>query len=106
MVRVKQLTQALLNRFGYKISRNVEPHENGYPSLQLAHKALEKEAGWILQIGANDGISGDPVRPILESCERQALLIEPVPEVFPKLKENHRSFAGGIVLGNFAVGSD
>jgi FkbM family methyltransferase len=44
-----------------------------------------------VKVGANDGVSGDPVSDILLADERwKGLLIEPVPYVFDRLRTNFR----------------
>lgn len=47
----------------------------------------------VVQIGSNDGITGDPVYPVLiRRPEWKALLVEPVPHLFERLKQtwSHR----------------
>lgn len=46
----------------------------------------------IIQIGANDGLRLDPVRSIIEQYDCRALLVEPVPYIFEKLKANYAGF--------------
>lgn len=44
----------------------------------------------VVQIGAYDGISGDAIRPLLVCNQRwQALLVEPVPHLFARLRGNY-----------------
>ena len=45
---------------------------------------------FILQIGANDGIESDPVRHALVKNKWSALLIEPQPEFFERLRHNYK----------------
>lgn len=47
----------------------------------------------ILQIGANDGISNDPVREFfIKNRSWRGFLIEPIPHLFKKLKANYRGY--------------
>lgn len=56
-----------------------------------------------VQVGANDGISDDPIRNAVLNCARKALLIEPQEWLIPSLKENYKDFEGELILENCAV---
>lgn len=43
---------------------------------------------FVIQIGANDGISFDDTRGFLDMYQWPALLVEPIPEIFQELKSN------------------
>jgi len=43
---------------------------------------------FVVQIGANDGISFDDTRGFLDKYKWSALLVEPIPEIFEELKNN------------------
>jgi len=43
---------------------------------------------FVIQIGANDGISFDDTRGFLDMYKWPALLVEPIPEIFQELKDN------------------
>ena len=57
----------------------------------------------LLQVGANNGIDEDAVRPILERFPLRSFLCEPMPDSFAKLQANYASFANVTPL-NVAVG--
>lgn len=57
----------------------------------------------LLQIGANNGVDEDAVRPILERHAIRTFLCEPMPDSFAKLQANYASFAHVTPL-NVAVG--
>jgi FkbM family methyltransferase len=42
-----------------------------------------------IQIGANDGLRNDPLRPLIVDADWQGVLIEPLPTVFPLLQRNY-----------------
>ena len=44
----------------------------------------------VIQIGAMDGISFDDTRGFLDMYKWEALLVEPIPEIFKELKENFK----------------
>ena len=55
-------------------------------------------AGWkhveFIQIGAHDGISGDPIRPnVLRNTFWSGVLVEPNPKLFEQLKSNYTGHA-------------
>ena len=58
-----------------------------------------------VQIGANDGISNDPIRTFIERYGWQALLVEPLPDIFARLEQNYRGFSG-VRLANCAIGPE
>ena len=64
--------------------------------------AARGETPFILQIGAMDGHSGDPVHPFLMRYDWPALLVEPVAEYFERLCETYRD-RSQVRLANVAV---
>lgn len=57
---------------------------------------------FFVQIGANDGVTGDPIRRHVQQSGWSGLLVEPVPHVFAQLRKN---YAGqpGLKFANVAV---
>lgn len=55
-----------------------------------------------LQVGANDGVSHDPIHHYITKYGWQGLLLEPLPDIFEKLQRNYRS-RDGITLRNAAL---
>lgn len=45
-----------------------------------------------VQVGANDGVTHDPIRAFVTSRPVQGLVIEPQPDVFARLAENYRGY--------------
>jgi len=56
----------------------------------------------VLQIGANDGIHFDQIAQVVNSAKTRCILVEPNPEAFQRLSDNHRD-TNGIILENVAV---
>lgn len=51
---------------------------------------LKNEAAFIVQIGSNDGKTGDPLYSLLHKNSKwQGLFVEPLPDTFEKLKNNY-----------------
>ncbi len=47
----------------------------------------------LIQVGANDGVMGDPVHEIVKQENVTSCLVEPAPPVFARLAETYRSYA-------------
>jgi hypothetical protein len=56
-----------------------------------------------VQVGANDGKTGDPVYGLIREYADRALLIEPQPWLIDALKENYSDFSGHLVIENIAI---
>lgn len=57
-----------------------------------------------VQVGANDGTFGDPLRKYIVKWPWRGILIEPQPEVFKKLRENYAAFRERLIFENLAIG--
>lgn len=60
------------------------------------------ENPFVLQVGAMDGKSFDPVYETIQSHNWHALLVEPIPDIFEKLKKNYEG-STGILFENCAI---
>ncbi len=57
-----------------------------------------------IQIGANDGLRNDPLRPLIVRDDWQGVFVEPLPTVFPLLKRNYAYLnRPGLIFVNAAV---
>src|SRR6056297_1960234 len=54
----------------------------------------------VVQVGANDGVTNDPVFPLFQKFARSALLIEPQSSLIPRLRDNYSGFRGDVVIEN------
>lgn len=69
----------------------------------LARKLAEHQTDvFAVQIGAMDGVRGDPLRPLLRRYQWQALLVEPMPDAFEALQKNYAGWPH-VVLANVAI---
>ncbi len=57
---------------------------------------------FFVQIGANDGVIGDPICDYVKELGWQGLLIEPMPDVFAQLQANY-SMCPGLLFDNVAI---
>lgn len=79
------------------------------PSFQVLDEFSRKHNGQVnfIQIGANDGLRNDPLRPLIVRDPWQGVLIEPLPTVFPLLQQNYSYLRReGLVFLNAAIVAD
>ena len=58
----------------------------------LIEKHLKIQHAIVVQIGSNDGVSNDPIHLLLQKYDKwSAVLVEPVPYLFERLKNNYGS---------------
>lgn len=93
----KQMIREALRRFGYEIRRtrtaDVGPTELPLVDLfdLLVREHLQvNPRPFLVQIGANDGQTEDPVHDLVRRYKLRGLLVEPQPRAFRNLCENYR----------------
>jgi len=72
-------------------------------AVQIARHYLTDDF-FFIQIGANDGKSGDPIHKYVKEHKWKGILVEPVPHVFKRLQENYKG-TEGLIFVNAAVDS-
>ncbi len=95
---LKKSVQEAANRFGYQVTKIRPPLEilpiNIFPLViqdLMSKKAKRGEpAFFFIEIGAHDGLHGDPVRPWVSQYHWHGILVEPQPKIFKRLVENYR----------------
>lgn len=65
----------------------------------------EKSLNFV-QVGANDGKSGDPIYKHILAHGSKAILIEPQPWLIERIKHNYRAFTGQLSIENIAIGPE
>jgi FkbM family methyltransferase len=65
----------------------------------------EREDFFVLQIGACDGVTYDPIHNWIKKCGWHGILVEPQKEMFEKLKENYAN-NHNLVFENLAIAED
>lgn len=76
------------------------------PSFEVLSEFSRARGGRVnfVQIGANDGLRNDPLRPLIVRDDWQGVLVEPLPTVFPLLQQNYAYLRrAGLVFLNAAV---
>ncbi len=101
--RVKWRLDPLLDKFGFKLQRT---GQSGPSFLSLLLEDRVRAPGDIVfvQIGANDGISNDPLYPLIRKFPGRfrGIVVEPLGDKFELLKRTYADF-GTIVPVNVAV---
>jgi FkbM family methyltransferase len=89
---LKAFVQRLVNRFGYKIEKLRQPIDAPIEVFDLLMYKLTREVPdfFFVQIGANDGVTHDPIREYVLQHHWRGLLVEPQPQVFQRLLHNYR----------------
>ena len=107
--KLLMFVEAALNRVGYRVvwwPRVFfdEPEAELKFDLEfiVAQLMLTKRNIFFLEIGANDGVSGDPLFPFIKKFDWQGVMLEPVPETFELLERNYQNFSG-VTLLNVAL---
>jgi FkbM family methyltransferase len=81
-----------LRRVGYRIERIADLNENGVDVFWLGLRLAMARAGsnfFFVQIGANNGVSNDPIHEFVVKYHLSGVLIEPQPLIFQELKKNY-----------------
>lgn len=103
--RSKQVINAAIGRFGYRIEKNVDTGDASIDVFDLAVRCVMAERGdfFFIQVGAHNGTDGDPIRKYVTSRHWRGILVEPQPEVFRELVANYKG-EPQLVFENAAIG--
>lgn len=88
---VKDAIKGFFHRFGYDIVRLGHNCDAPFNLLELVVRAYVSahERFYFVQIGANNGIRGDHLYPLVLAHHFQGLLVEPLPDQFEALRRNY-----------------
>ena len=105
---LKSLVRDSLRKSGYLIQKYPSV---SFPSLRVFDlsvqllMALKGEALNFIQVGANDGDFGDPLRQYILKYPWRGILVEPQPDIFAKLLNNYSSVKDRLIFENVAIAS-
>ena len=115
---LKSVIKASLRQLGFEL-RRIIPQEPENPiavlDLLVLHYLNTQRNFFFVQIGANDGVRGDPLRHLILKYRLAGLLVEPLPDLFgelrgtcgqPQLRYENAALAasdGPVVLFRFAA---
>lgn len=86
--------QRVVERLGYTVARPSFHRENPIDLRGLLAAIIERQTGRplrVIQIGANDGITGDPIHDNVVNRGWELLAVEPLPRAFARLRQTYAS---------------
>jgi FkbM family methyltransferase len=88
---VKSIVKSFLQKTGYDLVRFSPELNRPFPVLPMlvSEKLKRGEPFYFVQVGANDGVLDDPLRELIYQHHFPGLLIEPLPDLFERLKTNY-----------------
>jgi FkbM family methyltransferase len=94
-----------IRKLGYDIVRYVHTPEQPFNVLRLIVDAQVAAGRTIrfVQIGANDGVFQDPIRDLVVKHRLRGVLVEPLPDLFARLRANYNG-QPGLAFEQCAVG--
>lgn len=93
-----------LTPFARKVYGHLPGSWHDTPTSRVSAFYAGREEVTFLQIGAYDGVAGDPLRPIVVADERwRGVLVEPQTWAFERLKRNYREAAHRLFFLNCAI---
>lgn len=106
---IKSLVHKALSCTPYEFRRRVPDHSLPEPTLEniqllLAFYCHTRPSARFVQIGACDGVSGDAVHDFIHGGTLRALVVEPVPRSFEKLRQAYRH-AENVTPAQVAIGT-
>ena len=106
MKLVKDAVQSLLWKNGYNLQRIRDFPERNINLLKLLAKQLyDSTSNTVVQIGANDGKTDDPIHSIISDGNWSGVLVEPMPNLYEELSSTYHNISG-IALDNCAIAKE
>ena len=105
-MNIKKQIRNVLSANGYEIRKAPSNPYTPAPIFDLAVQLLMFTAGndlTFIQVGANDGKFGDPLRKYILKFPWRGVLIEPQPNVFKRLMENYLEQNDRVFFENIAI---
>jgi FkbM family methyltransferase len=89
--KLKAFVQRCVKVFGYRIEklRDTVKAPIDVLDLLLTKVSAERSDFFFIQIGANNGLTDDPLRQFVTKYHWHGVLVEPQPQVFQKLLKNY-----------------
>lgn len=105
----KRAVQKLANSLGYEIRRLPRPGDEQMSSFEICLHSLLGQINClqIIQVGANDGLTNDPLHEFLKKFPNRvrAIFIEPQEQLIPYLEENSQFLPEKRIV-NAAIGPE
>ncbi len=103
---VKSWLRRSAKQYGYEIRKAPVTPFQPLPVFELVLQNLLLTHGQeltFIEVGANDGVSGDPLREFIVKYPWKGVLVEPQPEVFEALKSNYFGMEDRVSFENVAI---
>lgn len=96
-----------LARVGRWVYRCLPELLHDTPTSQMRQHFSERSRVTFVQIGAFDGVAGDPIRPlILENEGWTGVMVEPHPDAFERLQRNYLAQSQRLTFLNAAISDE
>ena len=109
MMKIVNWGVRTLNRYGFHLMRSYRILQCELNLLSLAIPAVlyQKNKVRFIQIGASDGITNDPLHPLVVQYrdKLEGVGVEPIPDVFETLRETYKNYPE-IQLENAAISDE
>ncbi|MER3434706.1 MAG: hypothetical protein C4288_15100 [Leptolyngbya sp. ERB_1_1] len=104
---IESIRQTFKQRFPWKLAKSVPLRYAVFqdPIDCILYAFTLKNKPYFIQVGANDGINGDPLYEFILKWNWSGIKIEPVSYIFNKLKTNFQNFPD-IILENSAIAKE
>ena len=106
---MKKIIIRTLRKKGYEIRKAPSSSFNPMPIFDLAVNYLitkSSENLSFIQVGANDGVFGDPLRKYILKYEWNGVFIEPQPEIYKELLINYKGLKKKLYFENLAISNN
>ena len=81
-----------------------KPRQVGhFEKILASFNSYKSSEVFFVQIGSNDGLHGDPIYKQVKENSWHGILVEPISEIFEKLKDNYRENWRGLIFENIAI---
>ena len=100
---MRRMLRRILAPMGYEVHWDVERHALDVLDMAVRSYLAHRDV-WFVQAGANDGVMRDPMRRFVDRYGWRGILIEPVPWLFERLKQNYPG-REGLIFENVAIGN-
>jgi FkbM family methyltransferase len=91
----------------YDVIKPLDPRRDPGRAFFRSYCRTHPASTTFLQVGANDGLLHDPIRECVVRYPWRGILVEPLPDVFERLRANYRHVADGrLEFVNAAVTSE
>lgn len=109
MISLIPWLRARLRKLGYIVQKYPSSNFQSLPVFDICVEYLMSAVGSeikFIQVGANDGIFGDPLRKYILNYPWTGVLVEPQIDVFERLQSNYANATGRLIFENVAISGD